>query len=132
LPARHHPIHTSTWANTRRLGPISSATAYCSILALSQSWLLRRYANVSSNEKCDVICLSYHSWLDLAAGLFSRKNLARWLVSQLEYGEGSGNAAKEDQREADELENAHMRAIARRLERNTHYEEEGGPQWDCP
>jgi hypothetical protein len=80
----------------------------------------------------DVICLSYHSWLDLAAGLFSRKNLARWLVSQLEYGEGSGNAAKEDQSEADELENAHMRAVARRLERNAHHEEEGGPQWDCP
>ena len=94
------------------------------------------YTSLSRFQKRDVRLHWHEKSLDTSACWCAFLN--RWhqrvrlLVSQLEYGEGSGNAAKEDQSEADELENAHMRAVARRLERNTHYEEEGGPQWDCP
>jgi hypothetical protein len=59
----------------------------------------------------DVICLSYHSWLDLAAGLFSRKNLARCVGPWRHVSHGIHNetiASRVCKYEAASLRNAWM------------------------
>ncbi len=78
-----------------------------------------------------------NSWMGgkerkVASKILRTSGYRRWFISSFEHGDGYGDAAKQDQREAEDLECAKVCGIGDGLEEGAADEEAGSPRGDHP